>query len=556
MLERLAISNLVVIERAELELAPGLTAITGETGTGKTIVAGGLDLVLGGRADPALVGAAGPEAYVEASFDVGADELADPSFDGLREVLPDLEDGVVLARRISREGRSRALAAGRSVTRQALADAGGRLVGVVSQHEARRLARPSVARGLLDAFAGEEAREALQAMSRAYDAVLEARRAFTATEAGIADAERRRELLERLVQELNGLAPAAEELPALVGERNRLRHAEDLARIAATARDAIAPDDGDGAAALAVSARRAVDEGKEFDPALSELATELGEVSIRLDEAAHALHAYAASIEHDPARLDAVESRLGSLEGLERRHGSVAAAIEAGEAARLALEDLADTPAALARARSLVEQAEREAGAVATHLTEVRARHSEPLSDAVEANLADLGMERASCRVDLRGRELARHGSDEVQILLAANPGLPPAPIGDVASGGELSRITLALRVAAHERDGVSTLVFDEIDAGIGGATATAVGRKLAELAVDTQVVVITHLAQVAAFADRHLRVVKEVHGDQTVTRIEALDSKASEAELARMLGGDAESSSARELARSLRAQI
>jgi DNA repair protein RecN (Recombination protein N) len=554
MLERLEIANLVVIERAEIEFAPGLTAITGETGTGKTIVAGGLDLVLGGRADAGLVGPASREAYVEATFAVRPEELADAAFDGLREVLPDGDEGLVLARRLSLDGRSRTLASGRSITRQAMADGGGRLVGVVSQHEARRLARPSISRGLVDSFAGDEARAAGRRHAGAYDALQDARRAFAATESGLAEAERRRSELERLVEELDAVAPAPGELDVLAGERERLRHAEDLARVATSARDAIAPEDGEGAAALTFGALRAVEEGASYDPALADLAAELADAAIRLEEAAHALHAYSASIEHDPQRLDSVEARMAVLESLVRRHGSLEAAIAAAAEARSSLEDLADTPAALARAHAAVEAAESAAQETADRLSTIRREHATRLGQAVEANLADLGMERASCRIEVAPRDLARHGADAVSILLAANPGVAPAPIGDVASGGELARITLALRVAAHERDGVATLVFDEIDAGIGGATATAVGRKLAQLAADTQVIVITHLAQVAAFADRHLRVVKEALGETTVTRVEALHGAESDAELARMLGGDAESVAALELARSLRA--
>lgn len=552
MLERLLVDNLVVIRHADLEFAPGLNVVTGETGAGKTILTQALGLVLGDRTEASLVGPSETEAYVEAVFALAGGELDDEAFDGLRDLVPEDEETIVLARRVGADGRGRALCGGRSTTRPALEQAGARLVGVVSQHEARTLVRPAVQRALLDAFLGPEQEPRLTAMSDAWRAYGAARRVREQAEQEAGDADRLVADLEDVATRVEALAPAAAELSDLRAERDRLRHASELLAAAGSAAAFLNPDDGDGAVTLAERADRALAPAEGYDPRLAQLAGELRDAAVRLDEAARGIAAYAASVEHDPARLDAVEDRVAALLDLERRHGSIDQALVDAAAARERLERLAGGDAELARLRAAESDAETAAVAAAGALTVARRTGAGPLARAIEQHLADLAMADARVEVRVGERDLGPGGADEVQILLAANPGVEAGSLGGAASGGELSRISLAVRAAALERSGRPTLVFDEVDAGIGGRTALAVADKLAELARTTQLVCVTHLAQIAARGDRHFRVVKEP-GDPTQTRIEVLDADGVERELARMLGGEEESTEALELARSLR---
>lgn len=553
MLERLRVENLVVLRSAELEPAPGMTVITGETGAGKTILAGALGLVLGAKGEAGLVGPHGDQVEVEAEFRIDAATLADEAFDGVRELVDDVEDGLLVSRRLGTDGRGRTLVQGRSATRGALEDAGGRLVGVVSQHEARRLARPAAQRAILDAFGGDAQLARVVAMGEAWRALVAARAAREQAEAEAAGLADRVAELEGIAERLRETAPRPGELEELESERQRLRYADVLAEGAAGAAALLSPDDGAGALGLTGEAERLARTAAERDPALARVADELREAVIRLEEASRDLHAYADGIDHDPARLEQVEARLDRLTDLVRRHGSLEDAIAAGEEAERLLAVARGDAGGLDAVRAAETAAATAADAAAAALGKGRRSLAPKLAAAVQAHLADLGMGDAAVEIEVAERELGAAGADEVRILLAPNPGLRPAPIADAASGGELSRVALALRVAAHDRAAVPTLVFDEVDAGVGGATALAVARKLRELAADSQVLVITHLAQIAAVADRHYRVVK-VAGDPTETTIELLDDDGVDAELARMLGGDDSAAEALELARRLRA--
>ncbi len=553
MLERLTVSNLVLIRDAELELGPGLTVVTGETGAGKTILLGALGLILGARADGGVVGPTGGEAYVEASFAVGPGDLDDEAFDGVREVLPDDEDVLTLARRVTAAGRGRALAAGRATTREALERAGERHVGVVSQHEARALARPAVQRTLLDGFLGDAHAARLQAMADAWRTLGQARRELAALEEEARDADRLTADLADLVQRVEAVDPTPGEDVELRSERDRLRHVDALLAAAAEAAALLNPDDGDGAQALTARAERALQPVEHIDERLAATAEELRDAAVRLEEAAHTLHAYASGLEHDPARLDAVEARLERLDDLARRHGTTEAALAAAAAASERLDRLGRRDEERAAAEARARAALTAALVVADELGRARREGATRLATAVERHLADLGMADARVVVTVEPRDLGPTGADDVQLLVAPNPGLEPASVARTASGGELSRIALAIRLAAHEGSSVRTLVFDEVDAGVGGRTARAVGDKLAELSRRTQVLCITHLPQIAARADRHFQVVKE-RGDPTVTRIERLEGDDVDQELARMLGAEVGSEEALRLARSLRA--
>ena len=533
MLRRLRIENLVLIREAELELAPGLNVLTGETGAGKTIFAQAVGLLLGTRGDAAAVGPAGEEAYVEAEFDVPEALLGEDDLAAIEEVRPAGETGMVLARRIFPDGRTRAYAWGRAVAREDLAAASERLLAMSGQFEQRRLARPSYQLETLDAFCGAD-----QLLRRADARVawrslvtLRRRRDDLARDAdGVAE---RLEHLRLLVAETDGFEPGEED--ALRGERERLLHVTELADAVAAAAHAVAPDDGDGATSLAAAAERALGPVEELASELGSVASELREVVIRLGDAGSELHRFLSSLEADPDRLAEIEARLDQLADARRRFRceTTRDLLEQREeaVAELAALDGGDDP--LAAVTREVDEATIRHEALADQLRVARTAAAEPFARAVVAELAGLGMGEGEFRVDLGAVTAGPTGCDEATFRIRPNPGLPFGAIADTASGGELSRVALALAAVA----GGETLVFDEIDAGIGGQTAHRVAETLERLAGRAQLITITHLPQIASAADRHFRVEK-VPGDPTHTRIELLDDAQRRDELERMLGG------------------
>ena len=423
---------------------------------------------------------------------------------------------------------------------------------MVSQHEARALVRPAVQRGLLDASAGRKQADRVAAMAAAWRALGLARaaRERAQAEAGTADAVAAE--LAELVARVDALAPEPGEDEALLAERERLRHADALTRAAHGAAALLSPDDGEGAVALAGRAVRELEAAAAHDPALEALVEELRDGALRLDEAARSVRAYAEDVEHDPGRLDAVEARLGALRALAERHGSLDDLLAAAGEARARLADLADGAHGLGRLEQEERRAAAHADACADALSAARRKAVAAFARAIQGHLADLGMHEAEVEIEVTEASLGATGRDAVRLLVAPNPGHAPAPVADAASGGELSRIALAIRVAAHDRESARTLVFDEVDAGVGGLTARAVGEKLRALAAGTQVVCVTHLPQIAALAERHFRVAKKP-GQPTVARIERLHGSAVDEELARMLGAEPGAPEGLELARALR---
>ncbi len=534
MLRRLRIENLVLIREAELTFAPGLNAITGETGAGKTILAQAIGLLLGAKGDAAYVGPDGTEAYVEAELDPPPGFFDDEELAVLAELRPEDEEGLVLARRVFADGRTRAYAWGRSAPREDLALAGERLIAMSGQFEQRRLARPSYQLDLLDAFAGDEQQRRRSELRLAWRELTAARRRHDELEHGATAVESRLAELRALVEDTEGLEPDAEE--TFRAERERLRHVTELAEAVAAAGEALAPDEGDGASGMVGVAERALSPVERLAPELERAGNELRDAELRLRETASDLRGFLASLAAEPDRLDQVESELERIAAAKRRFrcASYEELLARAAEARAELEAVDGGADPLAAAARALAEAEARVGALAGELRAARESAAEPFASAVAEELRGIGLGEGEFRVELREREPAATGHDEVAFLIRPNSGLPFAPAAETASGGELSRIALAIAAVG----GGETLVFDEIDAGIGGQTAHAVGETLRRLAGRAQVVTITHLPQIATLADRHFRVEK-VAGDPTHTTIEPLEDEERREEIRRMLGGE-----------------
>ncbi len=551
MLHELRVENLLLIERAELALGPGLNVLTGETGAGKTVLAHALDLLLGGRPRPGIVRPGASEAYVEGVF-----ALPEPVRAVLGDRLaPDAEE-LVLARRVSAEGRTRAYLGGRSATAADLREAGGALLTFYGQHEHRRLTLASAQLEILDGFCGPE-----QAARRGACAALHARERAIASEleqlrarAGARDREL--DLLDWELEEIERAAPDEAEEAELELERERLRHLEGLRGAAAAGVGALSPDGGEGAAAALAGAAAALEGVGGIDPELDALGARTRSLAVEADDLAGELRRYGEAVEAPPGRLDEVEERLAQLERLKRKHGGTLAAVLAhAEACRARRDELAGAEEALADGEAALAAARAELAEAASGLSAARAAAAPGLADAVRRRLAALAMEGASFAVALTPREdgPGPSGADEVEFMIAPNPGVPAGPLRETASGGELSRVMLALMSVAAEGEGgggSDTLVFDEVDAGIGGQTARAVGEELQALARGRQVICITHLPQIASLGDRHFTIVKDTSADPARTTVSRLERTAVVGELVRMLGADDEDAAARKHAR------
>jgi DNA repair protein RecN (Recombination protein N) len=533
-LRRLRIENLVLIREAELALAPGLNAITGETGAGKTILAQAVGLLLGARGDVAFVGPDGDEAYVEVELEPPPGFFEDEETATLDELRPEDEEGLVLARRVFPDGRTRAYAWGRSAAREDVAAAAERLVAMSGQFEQRRLARPTYQLDLLDGFAGEQQLRVRAALRAAWRELGAARRRHDELTRDAAAAEARLAELRALVEDTDGLEPDTEE--QLRAERERLRHVTELAEGAAAAGEALAPEDGEGASGLAALAERAIAPLERLAPELERAGNELRDVELRLRETASELRAFLASLEAEPDRLEQVESELDRIAETRRRFRceSYEELLARAADARAELDALEGGTDPAAAAGQALAAAERKVAALADELRAARREAADPFATAVGHELQGIGLGEGEFRVELREREASASGADEVAFLIRPNAGLPFAPVAETASGGELSRIALAIAAVG----GGETMVFDEIDAGIGGQTAHSVGETLRRLAERAQVVTITHLPQIASLADRHFRVEK-IPGDPTHTTIVELGADERREELQRMLGGE-----------------
>jgi DNA repair protein RecN (Recombination protein N) len=552
-LEEMRIHGLGVIDDAVLELASGLTVVTGETGAGKTMVVQGLTLLFGGRADAGRVRPGADRALVEGRLALPAESSA---VQRAVDAGADVEDGeLLLSRTVGADGRSRAHLGGRSVPVGVLAELGEQLLAVHGQSDQQRLLKPAEQRAALDRYAGApvlDLRERFRADWARW-------RDVGATLAELADAaaERAREaeLLRLGVAEVEAASPVAGEMAALVAEIERLANADDLRTAATSAQQVLTGDDIDTADALALvtAARRTLEAAAGHDPALAAYAERTAEAGHLLADVAGELASYAASIDADPRRLAAAQERLAVLTALTRRHGveDTDAVLRWAKEASDRLLDLDGADDRIAALRD-EETALRESLAqLAAELSAARVAAAERFGAAVTAELVELAMPHAVASASVTQREAADglsvggrvlaagpDGADDVELLLVPHPGADPRPLQKGASGGELSRVMLAVEVVFADSDPVPVMVFDEVDAGVGGRAAVEVGRRLARLARDHQVLVVTHLPQVAAFADRHLQVVKADDGLVTRSGVVALDDEGRVAELSRMLAG------------------
>lgn len=550
MLEELRITSLGVIEESVLELGPGFTAITGETGAGKTMVVTALGLLLGERADTGAVRSGAKAARVEGLLRIEDGSVVAEVVDAAGGALE--EGRLQLARQISAEGRSRAFAGGAAVPVSVLTSVADSLVVVHGQSDQHRLLHPGAQRDALDRFAGAEALTMRSRFGRGWAAL-------RATEGELAEVvhsarERAREadLLRLGLEEIRSVDPQPGEDETLAAEEGRLGFADTLRTAAEQARELLSADEGPDALGTVSAARTLLDGVRDHDAEAAALADRLAEVSYLLSDVAADVSSYASGLETDPARLAAVSERRAALVALTRKYGETVVDVLAWaqhSAARLV--DLDDTDGHIAELTARRERIRAELGGLAAQLSAVRTGAARRLARVVTDELRALAMPHAELsavvsgtddvaglRVGERVLHFSATGVDDVELLLAANRGAEPRPLGKGASGGELSRVMLAVEVSLAASNPVPTFVFDEVDAGVGGAAAVELGRRLALLARHAQVLVVTHLPQVAAFADQHVVVVKSSDGTVTTSGLTALDALGRVRELSRMLAG------------------
>ncbi|MFT8418485.1 MAG: DNA repair protein RecN [Acetobacter sp.] len=567
MLTHLSIRDVVLIEALDLALHPGFTALTGETGAGKSILLDSLGLAMGERANAGLVRSGAEEARVTVCFETPAHH---PVYAQLEEqgIPADKGEPLVLRRVISREGRSRAWINDQPVGLTLLRRVAAALIEIQGQHEQMGLADATTHRGLLDAYGIKPT--LLKKVAQAFTTWQDLRQTLANAQQALADAAREEEWLRHTVDELSTLAPQPGEESQLAQQRHNLQQAERRGEAVAAALSELTPRDrrSTGPAAALRAASRALlrlvpASANTPTPETDVLATRTTEALSALEHAENALaeaesllSRLMADTEANPRELEETEERLFALRTVARKHNVVVdglADLLAQLAARLnALENGATELESL---RVATQEARLAYEAAAQDLTTARTHAAKKMEQAVTAELKPIKLEKARFLAELQtlpAEQWSRHGMEQVTFLIAANPGQPPGPIAKVASGGELSRLMLALKLVLAGQSGIGTLIFDEIDAGVGGATAAAIGERLHRLALNVQVLAVTHSPQVAASADAHLRIGKQTRNGQTATHATLLAKTERREEIARMLAGDTITDAARAAAASL----
>lgn len=554
MIEEILIRDLGVISEAKLEFGPGLTVLTGETGAGKTMVLNALGLLLGERSDSSAIRKGQEQAFVEGRW-----LLSDSALTRIQELGIELDDAELLVNRsVSSEGRSRAALSGKSVPVGILSEIGEQLVVVHGQSDQIRLRSAIAQREALDQFAGEELSKVMSEYTGVYTSWKQAATRLLELTTQLEARSREADQIRSAVEELTSLDPKPGEDDELAERAAKLTHLEEL-RIAATAAhnqlSSEGFDESSDAITLVGKARRALEAVSEHDPELAALAEQLKEIGYSLNETSASISGYLASLDSEGGQeLERVQQRRADLTSAMRKYGpTLDDVISFFENSGARLLELDSSDKEIQELTDLEESLGKQARSLAKTITELRTKAASSLAKAVTAELGALAMNGASLEVTVtQGSELAAHGADQVAILLSAYPGAEPRPLGKGASGGELSRIMLAIEVVLAGSELAPTFIFDEVDAGVGGAAATEVGKRLATLAQNAQVIVVTHLPQVAAFATRHLRVLKSVSDQYTATDVVRLEGEAVVEELARMLSGLSESESGKTHAKEL----
>ena len=553
MIEEIVIRDLGVISEAKLEFGPGLTVLTGETGAGKTMVLNALGLLLGERSDSSAIRKGQEQAFVEGRW-----LLADSAIARIRELGIELDDQELLVNRsVSAEGRSRAALSGKSVPVGILSEIGEQLVVVHGQSNQIRLRSAAAQREALDQFAGDELAKILLEYSSVYASWKQSSTRLNELTTQLEARAREADQIRSAVEELTALDPKPGEDIELAEKASKLTHLEEL-RIAATeSHNQLSTegfDDSSDAITLVGKARRALEAVSEHDPELASLAEQLKEIGFSLNETSASISGYLASLDSDGSQeLEQVQQRRADLTSAMRKYGpTLEEVISFLENSGARLLELDSSDKEIQGLTALEQSLGNQANSLAKSITDLRTKAASSLAKAVTAELSALAMTGASLEVTVTSGELGVHGADQVAILLSAYPGAEPRPLGKGASGGELSRIMLAIEVVLAKSELAPTFIFDEVDAGVGGAAATEVGKRLATLAQNAQVIVVTHLPQVAAYATRHLRVLKSVSDQYTATDVVRLEGEAVVEELARMLSGLSESESGKTHAKEL----
>ena len=536
-LTELSVENVALIEEATLELSPGLNVISGETGAGKTLLATALQMLLGGRARSETVRSGAQRATVEGTFVLPAETGSQILTDSLGDLAEEIEqdEAIVLRRTLTGEGRSRCYVGGVSVPVRALASLGERLVSYHSQREQTRLTEPAEQLAIPDDFLDFEASEARHGHEGIWRSVERDRNELQELKATSEARLREVEFLRYQVSELESAGYDPQELSDLSRERDRLRNVTDLLRATAAASSALSSEDGTGAVDAVARAASELETASGYDDSLSGLLERLGGLSAELEDVLYELRSYVDELEADPNRLEAVDDRLAAMRALERKYGDVEGYLEESRARLSRLENIDEETAEL---EARLAEGERRLEIIGAALRAGREAAAARLSEKVQENLGDLNLGKTTFRVELVPTEPGPSGTERVEFMIQPNPGEPELPVRRYASGGELSRIMLAIRLSQERVEPGATYVFDEVDAGIGGETATAVGTKLRELGDRNQVLTITHLPQIASEAGTHVVVEKEESKGRTITRIERIEGEERRRELARMLSG------------------
>lgn len=537
MIVELHVENLAIIERCHLTLGPGFTVLTGETGAGKSLLIDAIELALGERADTDLVRSGEQRATVHVVLDLKDRPNALAACAELGITLD--ESRLTIQREIVVEGRSQCRIGGKVSPVSTLKQLGAFLIDLHGQHDHQSLLDPERHVEFLDAWIGGPVLEIKQEIEGAFKEATEARRRLHAFRNGLRDREHRLDLLKFQITEIETISPRIGELDELTGQVSRLKHVEKLAETSFGVLSALADDDPCVLDRLGFATKE-LDSALRFDPSLETIASQLREAFVVVDEASHRLRSYAEALEADPAILDQFTERIDSLKRLQRKYGSKESEIleflDRAKEEFLLLEDVVGGEEELSATLDLAEKGLSHA---AGQLTSLRKERSKEFADRVQTQLRDLAMDRAIFMVNFHERAVDASGADDVQFYFSANVGESPRPLSRIASGGEISRVMLAIKTAMAGRAGVPTLVFDEVDAGLGGRAAVTVARKLGELACHYQVLVISHLPQIAARADHHLRIEKTEDHGRVVTTVRSLDVAERIDEIARMLAGE-----------------